>query len=616
MEIQKESIENLIASIDSILSYSEKLEKKFSAEIYGTHPSFRKSARNLLHYLALRKQDIRTTQEYLSQLGLSSLGRSEGRVKASLYAVRNALCRLIDCKEEKEEKGIISLSQSKKILETHIEALLGPQRNGRSVRIMVTLSKEAADDYQRICELMRNGMDCARINCAHDNQEIWIRIIDNIHLAMKETGLSCKILMDLAGFKLRTGPIQAGPSVIRVKTKRDFYGKLLGPAKIWLAPPGVPAPPRIDAVIPVDGEWLKELQPGDKISFQDKRGKKRQFEIISCDKNGCLAELFKRSYIESGTPLFVKDKKRNIPPAEVGKLPPIEKSIVLKKGDILILHKAQVAGEDARYDEHGLIIEPAHISCTLPEVFLDVKAGEPILFNDGKIEGVISSVSTEMLIVKITHAKKDGSRLGADKGINLPESKLGFSGLTEKDLDDLTFIARHADIVNLSFVNEAEDVFRLQEELARLNASHLGIMIKIETQRGFKNLPLLLLATMKSHPAGVMIARGDLAVECGWKRLAEIQEEILWLCEAAHVPVVWATQVLEGLAKKGSPSRAEITDAAMSQRADCVMLNKGPFILQATEMLSDILGRMESHQHKKTSMLRNLKITEVFNLGQ
>jgi pyruvate kinase len=124
------------------------------------------------------------------------------------------------------------------------------------------------------------------------------------------------------------------------------------------------------------------------------------------------------------------------------------------------------------------------------------------------------------------------------------------------------------------------------------------------------------MALMKSHPVGVMIARGDLAIECGWERLAEIQEEILWLCEAAHIPVVWATQVLESLARKGSPSRAEITDAAMAQRADCVMLNKGSHILTTIKMLSDILARMEEHQHKKTAILKNLKVTEFFDPAQ
>lgn len=107
-----------------------------------------------------------------------------------------------------------------------------------------------------------------------------------------------------------------------------------------------------------------------------------------------------------------------------------------------------------------------------------------------------------------------------------------------------------------------------------------------------------------------MIARGDLAVECGYERLAEIQEEILWMCEAAHLPVVWATQVLETMAKSGILSRAEVTDAASAVRAECVMLNKGPFIVEAVRALADILQRMRMHQVKKRPMLRKLRLAE------
>jgi pyruvate kinase len=135
-------------------------------------------------------------------------------------------------------------------------------------------------------------------------------------------------------------------------------------------------------------------------------------------------------------------------------------------------------------------------------------------------------------------------------------------------------------------------------------------VLKIETRRGFESLPDMLLTAMRAPQCGVMIARGDLAVECGFERLAEVQEEILWLCEAAHVPVIWATQVLETLAKEGRPSRAEITDAAMGLRAECVMLNKGPYVLSAVRALDDILRRMHAHQSKKRSMLRALRLAQ------
>jgi len=136
--------------------------------------------------------------------------------------------------------------------------------------------------------------------------------------------------------------------------------------------------------------------------------------------------------------------------------------------------------------------------------------------------------------------------------------------------------------------------------------------LKIETNRGFEHLPGMILAAMKTPLCGVMIARGDLAIECGFGRLAELQEEILWICEAAHVPVIWATQVLEGMTKQGLPTRSEVTDAAMGQRAECIMLNKGPHIVDATKALGNILARMQDHQTKKRSLLRKLALAEKF----
>ena len=171
------------------------------------------------------------------------------------------------------------------------------------------------------------------------------------------------------------------------------------------------------------------------------------------------------------------------------------------------------------------------------------------------------------------------------KGINLPDTRLDLPALTPKDIEDLDVVARHADLVGLSFAQGAGDVRLLRRHLRRLDASALGVVLKIETRRGFEHLPQMLFAALGCPAAGVMIARGDLAVECGFERLAEVQEEILWACEAAHVPVVWATQVLETQARTGQASRAEITDAAMGVRAECVMLNKGPHILDAMRTL-------------------------------
>jgi pyruvate kinase len=285
---------------------------------------------------------------------------------------------------------------------------------------------------------------------------------------------------------------------------------------------------------------------------------------------------------------------------------------VLHVGDTLLIDRSLKPGRPASHDSRGRVLTPAAIGCTLPEVFEDVQSGDAICFDDGKITGVIENIDSQRATVKIHRARACGEKLRGDKGINLPDSVLRLSSLTAKDIETLEFVVQHADMVSLSFANSAADVELLQQHLKRLGGEKLGLILKIETRRGFENLPEMLFAALRSTRCGVMIARGDLAVECGFERLAEVQEEILWMCEAAHVPVIWATQVLENLAKEGVPSRAEITDAAMSQRAECVMLNKGPHIREAVGVLDDILQRMQTHLAKKRSMLRDLKVAERF----
>ncbi|HEY5975362.1 MAG TPA: pyruvate kinase, partial [Geobacteraceae bacterium] len=271
------------------------------------------------------------------------------------------------------------------------------------------------------------------------------------------------------------------------------------------------------------------------------------------------------------------------------------------------LTRDMAPGQGAVYDSHGRLVSPASVGCSLPEVFADVRPGERIWLDDGMIGGIIRSVNADRIVVEITLTRPGGAKLRAEKGINLPDSRLSLSALTAKDLEDLRFVVRHAHMVGMSFIQDVADIYALQEELDRLEAPNLGVVLKIETRRGFEMLPDLLLAAMRRPAVGVMIARGDLAVECGYERLSEVQEEILWLSEAAHVPVIWATQVLDSLAKSGLPSRAEITDAAMGSRAECVMLNKGPHITSAIKVLDNILQRMEEHVTKKSALLRQLR---------
>ena len=244
-------------------------------------------------------------------------------------------------------------------------------------------------------------------------------------------------------------------------------------------------------------------------------------------------------------------------------------------------------------------------SCTLPEVLDRLQVDTTVWIDDGKIGAQVESITKKGVHLCITHASLKGNKLSPDKGLNFPNTDLQLSPLTDKDREDLDFVATHADIVGYSFVQTADDIKLLQQELAvRIPHPHkIAIMAKIETPQAVSNLPELIVQAAGQQPFAVMIARGDLAIAIGYQRLAEIQEEILWLCEAAHVPVIWATQVLENLVKEEIPSRAEMTDAAMGERAECVMLNKGAFVAEAVTILDDVLTRMQEHQLKKTPQL-------------
>lgn len=566
------------------------------------------AAENLLGYLALRGRDLRSLQPRLTALGLSSLGRSEGRVLPAIESVERALSALA----QSGEAIPADITAGDRALAANTDALLGIEPTGRRVRIMVTMPGEAAHDYSLVYELVRAGMDCMRINCAHDDAHAWSQMIEHLHQANEALGRTCKVAMDLAGPKLRTGPLCARPAVVKIRPKRDQCGRVIAPARIWLSASGRPAPSPCDALLPLSRAWLMHLEPGDRIRLHDLRGARRDWRVVDVTVDGVWAEATETAYVSPGVRLKKGRGKLRGRVARVGKIAAEEDPILLHAGDLLTVMRDLKPGRGAVCDSAGRVLTPAFIGCTLQEVFDTVRPGERIWFDDGLIGGIINTVEQDRIMVTIDRVRAGGEKLRGDKGINLPESALQVPALTPKDLEDLRFVVAHADLVSLSFVNRAADVELLQENLKRLDGEHLGIILKVETRRGFEALPEALLAALRSPCCGVMIARGDLAVECGFERLAELQEEILWICEAAHVPVIWATQVLETLAKEGIPSRAEITDAAMSERAECVMLNKGPHIVEALRVLDDILRRMQAHTIKKRPMLRELKLAGRF----
>lgn len=599
MKRLKNKLEPMIAQVDAIIEKAQEEEAAYQADIQRVHAHYRQSARNLIHYRAMRQLDIRDLQKQLGNMGFSRLAKSEGHVMASLFITRNLLKSLLNKKPLTLPRNQLSPRKGRKLLNTNAKALLGKRSRNRRTRIMVTLPSEAAHNYELVHQLVASGMNCARINCAHDTAEEWASMIEHLERAKQALKRSCHLCMDLAGPKIRTGPVEAGPKAMKIKTRKNELGETLEPVRVWLSPHLPEYPNTIH--LPISEGDLNQLEAGMKLSFRDLRDRKRRLIVQEKTPKGCWALVKKTTYVSAGTPLYIKADQA---PILIGELTSMALPLILRVGDQLHVHADPRPGQNAQFQENGTLIAPAHISCTSQEVFAYVKAGERVLFDDGKIETVIREHSDTGMLVEVTHARETGSKLRPDKGINFPDSDLAIHGLTAKDKEDLRFVAAHANVVNMSFVNRPEDVHELIDELAKLEAvDRLGIILKIETRKGFQRLTSILLAAMRTTPVGVMIARGDLAIECGWEQIGRIQEEILWLCQAAHIPDIWATQVLENLAKTGLPSRAEITDATMSQRAECVMLNKGPYILRAIRLLDTILENMGQYQEKKAPML-------------
>ncbi len=481
-------IQRLAIDIENILNKVHSDLREFKPLLGEIEPNHKKSAANLINYLSLRSFDLRDIQRKLGYLGMSRLARAEAHTEASIKTTLYYLKMLLGEWHPVPNKYTISIKKSEKQLINNTQQLLGKPRANRKQRIMVTMPGIAAADSQMVENMITSGLDIARINCAHDDPEIWSQIISNLKLADQKIGKQTIISMDIGGPKIRTGEL--------------------------------------------------------------------------------------------------------------------EKSFKVREKDVLILHKNAVTGHKAILDENKSLIRPAEVSCTLPEVFDYLKKGDPVYFDDGSTDGIIESLEDDQALIRITRTKDNGSKIKPDKGINFPKSNLNIHGLTGTDREHLKFISKHADVMNFSFVNSPEDVKELHAFLKELGVfEKLGVIYKIETRQAFDQMVPILLEALKAPKVGVMIARGDLAIEAGWNQIGYIQKEMLALCNAAHIPIVWATQVLENLAKKGLPSRSEITDAANAVKAECVMLNKGPHIIEAIKLLDEIIVNMEPYQEKNAPLL-------------
>jgi len=506
-------LERALEALERVRADLVARERGFESVVEEIPPAARPSARNLIHYLGLRAHELGWVQRVLAAHGLSSLGRAEPHVLSNLDAVLRAL-RLLTGRTgpcRADEVPAITFEQGEELRRARADALFGPARSGHPVRIMVTLPGTAAAEPTLLRDLLAGGMDCVRINCAHDGPDTWLGMLDNLRRARDELGRSCTVLMDLPGPRVRTGDIEPGPGVVKVHPLRDELGRVLRPARVWLAAGGASTPAPADAVLPLPAELLADLTPGDRLRFRDARGARRQIRIVQYGPGGVWGTLARTAYVRTGTVMRVARSWSGgdpVPPAPVGELPAVARKIRLRPGDTLVLTRAQTPGRPGQRSEGNILVEPARIPCTPPEALAHVRPGARVWLDDGHIGGVVSAVDDEGAHVRIIHAAGAG-KLGAQKGVNFPGTDLGLAALTQYDLRILPFVGEHADLVGYSFVHSPADVRRLRDELARMGRADAGIILKIETEAAFQQLPMLLLEALRCRAAGVMIARGD-----------------------------------------------------------------------------------------------------------
>ena len=570
------------------------------ARIDAVLPRHRASAVNLAHYIGLRKQDIHRLQLELSAVGLSSLGRCEGHVRDTLLRLVAWISGECDEAMASETEERLDWARAERTLHANTHALFGPRPHDRHVYIMVTAPKAEEATGAWADALLKAGADILRINGAHELPAQWEAIATTFKTRAFALGKPGRVVVDMPGPKLRVDIVQPESAVLHLKRVKDRLGRTVEPVVVEIVPSYTGG-----AQLPVPAHWCALLHPGDVVVMTDAAGRERSIVVEQGGASPARGRCARSLYIMPNLPLAWYRADALMEKGRTGMLPDLHGELRLSTGDRFLINPG------------GRSADPAIPALAFPDALLlaQVRTGERAILDDGKIVAVAESQSAAGLLCRVERAVKSPTRLRSGKGISFPDSELVLGQLGPQDEAALEFALAHADGVNVSFVNSAEDVTIVAQRLRKAAKPGFGMTLKLETRAAMRNLPEILFEALRYDPVGIMIARGDLAVELSFERLAEMQEELLWFGEACHIPVIWATQVLDTVAHTGLPTRAEITDAAMSMRAECVMLNRGPYLPLATRMLADIICKMEAHQYKKRSLYRKLSMAHGHRAG-
>ena len=610
----KDRLRALLAEVVKIEDHVSAFVTAHGSSLAAVPARERVSAENLMEYVGLRQLDLRRLQLELGEWGLTSLGRCEGRVRSSLRELRRRLEDSLGIPST-EAQPALSRADAERLLHERTCALFGEWPTDRHVSIMVTADDDPPTE-EACSVLIGAGMNVLRINTAHGSPDTWRATASIVRRVAARMNRKISIEVDLQGSKIRTARMQsAGPAVVRYRPEKDALGRVVRELRVPIVGASDSLPPPGMVPLRVPDAWIGGLRVGDVLETVDSRERRRRFHICEVGPRVAVGELDETCYLTPACQLAWSRDGEPCGTAPVVGIAALESDVPLQVGDEVQLWldgRPSEAGVRSPVDGRSWLVPP-RIGLNLDQAAVAVAAEHRVLLDDGKVETVIQAVDNALLHARVVRTVKPVVRVRAEKGVNFPDSEIRAPALSARDREILPAVLELADIVGVSFVRSRSDLHEEIDEIERASGERKppGIVVKIETAQAVAMLPTLLLEALQHTPVGIMIARGDLAAEIGFERLAEVQQEILWFAEAAHLPVVWATQVLENLARTGIPSRAEVTDASMAVQAECVMLNKGPFVADACHTLDAILHRMEAHQFKKLSLYRPLEISSL-----
>ena len=576
-------INNLIQVKEKIIGQVQNKPKEML--IYCDDKDKSQSIVNFLHYQAFNELDTSLLDKQLIELGLSSPKHWHTQL---MFNIDQTLAFLNgDAPKTLLENESISLGPSamsaQHTLTKNKNRFFSTKDSQRHTAIMVTLPAEAAWNEELLTDLLNQGMNCARIDCSTHDKSIWRNMINHLNSAKKRTDKPCKLFMDLPAPTLRTIIQPSIHNCISIKPEQHRHKALPTPIVFYSeqSPPPVDNQHDIDYFIRVSSETLQRFQVGDRLFFIDANNKKCFINMNehTLDKHW-IGLCWKKATLNKNTMIELQrtnqdDEYETLLKFNIDLIQMQPTTYKVQKKDcILLLHDTNSTPPF----ENSI-----NISCSSPEVINSLNVGQEIWFDEGKIGAYVEKLEEYGVKLRITHTKKNGSKLRTNRKINIPGAKLN-KFIQEDASDIIEFSCQHADLVGISSIENRQQLGTIIDELKNNNATHIGVIIKLARQITLNHIEEILESALPHNDLAIMFDNNELLIELGALKLAKLRTKVLPLFKSAHLPVVDSENLLGSLIKNGKTKRLDLY-RTICRDEDCILLDQGPHLLPAVVTL-------------------------------